>query len=456
MRDLLIDEYGYKSENINILSDDGVDGHVQPTRENILLAIAELVKDVKDGDNLFFHYCGHSTQVDNPRSNSEEDGKDECLVPMDGEERMIVDNQLHASLVAPLPAGSHLVAILDTCHSGSLLDLKHYRCNRVPVPWIWRGKRNSEEIRSRVVRRGARLLTLSELQTHKEPSSSTGFRARHNRISVMCDPQEPSGTPFRTMSGSARGRASSRAPSGPLARLRTVSLRKRTMSPPPTDKENMSPVRSKLSWFFPEEDHHCDSPVGRFPCNGWCRNVDGNSTTHDQDEDEVKADVISLASCKDSQLAWDDSKGQSMTSLLVGILRENPNRTLKDVLLHISHATYSMALDRHGNVKRFKQQQKQFTTRISHELTRLENKNGSTRSLAMPEPPSLLATSPTFPAPTKRSFLSKRPGIVRRIKRLKDLLKDAKSKSGMFDMDSFQNPELASPRPLDMDRPWRM
>jgi hypothetical protein len=56
---------------------------------------------------------GHSTQVENPRSKSEEDGKDECelvlvftytpltttagLIPLDGEEMKIIDNVRRSS-----------------------------------------------------------------------------------------------------------------------------------------------------------------------------------------------------------------------------------------------------------------------------------------------------------------------------------------------------------------------
>jgi hypothetical protein len=61
------------------------------------------------------------------------------LVPLDGEAMNIVDNvslslfcrssssianyvqELNAALFAPLPVDSRLVAVLDTCHSGSLL-----------------------------------------------------------------------------------------------------------------------------------------------------------------------------------------------------------------------------------------------------------------------------------------------------------------------------------------------
>ena len=34
-------------------------------------------------------------------------------------------------MVEPLPVGVCLTAIFDSCHSGTLLDLDHYRCNEV-------------------------------------------------------------------------------------------------------------------------------------------------------------------------------------------------------------------------------------------------------------------------------------------------------------------------------------
>ena len=34
-------------------------------------------------------------------------------------------------MVEPLPVGVRLTAIFDSCHSGTLLDLDHYNCNKV-------------------------------------------------------------------------------------------------------------------------------------------------------------------------------------------------------------------------------------------------------------------------------------------------------------------------------------
>ena len=38
-------------------------------------------------------------------------------------------------MVDPLPVGVSLTAIFDSCHSGTLLDLDHYKCNNVAFPW---------------------------------------------------------------------------------------------------------------------------------------------------------------------------------------------------------------------------------------------------------------------------------------------------------------------------------
>ncbi|KAF7334769.1 Metacaspase type II [Mycena sanguinolenta] len=310
MRDLLLEIYHYTPSQITVLVDDGIEGHVQPTRANILHAIGEFVKDVKAGDKLCFHYSGHSTQIES-RANSEEDHMDECLIPLDGE--MIVDNELHAALVKPLPSGSRLVAVLDTCNSGSLLDLPHYRCNRVVVPWIWRGQRNSEDLWSGVVRRNARV--------GSGPIANGGHTCRQRTNDQNEDYDK--------------------------------------------DKENLTtedvgpvmPSISKLHRFLPDEAAHCDSPVGQWPCNGWCRNVERRLTA--MEADEVKADVISLASCKDSQRAW-EMDGVSMTC---------------DVLVRVSHAMYSIALMRHSQAKAYKKDRKRYIAHLLRSIKQLERGN---------------------------------------------------------------------------------
>jgi len=75
----------------------------------------------------------------------EEDELEEFIIPSDAlddipifedaikHKLVITDRQLHEKLVTPLEKlkGCRLVALVDSCHSGTLLNLKHYRCNRV-------------------------------------------------------------------------------------------------------------------------------------------------------------------------------------------------------------------------------------------------------------------------------------------------------------------------------------
>jgi len=170
--------------------------------------------------------------------------------------------------------------------------------------------------------------------------------------------------------------------------------------------------------------------------------------------DEVKADVISLASCKDSQRAW-EADGISMTSSLVDLLRKDPHQPLKDLLIRISHATYSLALMRHSKSKAYKKQRIAFVARLRRMINGLEHRNQSTTSLALPDPTPTIVPRPTIPHATQRGV--KKTGVRRvgHIARLKQMLGDVLKDRG-YDMDDFQNPELASPRPLDMNRPWKM
>ncbi|KAF7973461.1 hypothetical protein HWV62_15050 [Athelia sp. TMB] len=128
MRDLLMNIYGYKQEDITIMLDDNAlaDPHMIPTRQNI---IGVLVDNARAGDRFVFHckytVSGHSRQV----PNLEDDDMNEAVISVDGIE--IVDKDLRKYLVDTLPAGIHLVAIFDTVYSSSLLavDLTHHRCN---------------------------------------------------------------------------------------------------------------------------------------------------------------------------------------------------------------------------------------------------------------------------------------------------------------------------------------
>jgi len=147
VKGLLIDKYQYKEKDTVVLMDGpGVAADMQPTHDNIVRELQSFLSNQRRGDRYFFYYAGHSEQLDS-NDPDEEDGKDEYIVPSDaigpgGEtlfDKAIIDDVLKLHLVTPLSSESRLVAILDSCHSATLLDLSHFRCNGVcAMSSLWR------------------------------------------------------------------------------------------------------------------------------------------------------------------------------------------------------------------------------------------------------------------------------------------------------------------------------
>lgn len=94
-----------------------------PTKQNIRYAMRWLVSGCQAGDSLVFHFSEHDMQKIS-HSGDEVDGLDEALCPLDFESQgKIVDNEINETIVRPLPKGAKLHAIMDACHSGTVLDL---------------------------------------------------------------------------------------------------------------------------------------------------------------------------------------------------------------------------------------------------------------------------------------------------------------------------------------------
>eukprot|EP00588_Corethron_pennatum_P005794 CAMPEP_0194282024 /NCGR_PEP_ID=MMETSP0169-20130528/22183_1 /TAXON_ID=218684 /ORGANISM="Corethron pennatum, Strain L29A3" /LENGTH=347 /DNA_ID=CAMNT_0039027235 /DNA_START=44 /DNA_END=1087 /DNA_ORIENTATION=- len=104
------------------LTDDG-EGDKLPTRDNLLAAFKWLRRGAQSGDSLIMHYSGHGGSVKD-EDGDEEDGYDETLIPLDyATAGHIVDDEVHDVLVRGLPKGVRLTAIMDCCHSETVLDL---------------------------------------------------------------------------------------------------------------------------------------------------------------------------------------------------------------------------------------------------------------------------------------------------------------------------------------------
>lgn len=156
MRYLLINRFHFPESSILMLTEEESDPYRIPTKQNIRMALYWLVQDCQPGDSLLFHYSGHGSQQRN-YSGDEVDGYDETLCPLDFETQgMIVDDEINVTIVRPLPPGVKLHAIIDACHSGTVLDLPYLcRMNRTgqyvwedhrPRSGIWKGTSGGEVI----------------------------------------------------------------------------------------------------------------------------------------------------------------------------------------------------------------------------------------------------------------------------------------------------------------------
>ncbi|TFY82258.1 hypothetical protein EWM64_g1761 [Hericium alpestre] len=118
----LCSNFGYKRDDIVVLTDDQQHPRSRPTKENMLRAMQWLVQDAHPNDSLFFHYSGHGGQTKD-LDGDEADGYDEVIYPVDFKENgHIVDDEMHAIMVRPLPPGCRLTAIYDYSTEGKIKE----------------------------------------------------------------------------------------------------------------------------------------------------------------------------------------------------------------------------------------------------------------------------------------------------------------------------------------------
>ncbi|XP_073122738.1 metacaspase-1-like isoform X3 [Henckelia pumila] len=123
MKSLLVEQFNFPNDSILILAED--ESHCSPTRNNIEVAFKWLMRGIQHGDSLVFYFSGHGLRQ--PDLHGDEiDGYDETICPVDFQTKgMILDNYINDTIVKPLISGVTLHAIVDSCHSGTILDLSH-------------------------------------------------------------------------------------------------------------------------------------------------------------------------------------------------------------------------------------------------------------------------------------------------------------------------------------------
>jgi len=92
-----------------------------PLKNNIMSGFHWLTGSSRSGDSMFVHYVGHGAQArsrDGASSN-------ECIMPLDYQNGMISDEEIHQHLVSKVPEGAKLITLMDCCGSGTGLDLPY-------------------------------------------------------------------------------------------------------------------------------------------------------------------------------------------------------------------------------------------------------------------------------------------------------------------------------------------
>ncbi|XP_050385013.1 metacaspase-1-like [Argentina anserina] len=123
MKYLLMNKFKFPEDSIVMLTEEETHPAKIPNKYNIRMALHWLVQGCQPGDSLLFHYSGHGSRQRDYHGD-EVDGFDETLCPLDFETQgMILDDEINAAIVKPIPHGVKLHAIIDSCHSGTVLDL---------------------------------------------------------------------------------------------------------------------------------------------------------------------------------------------------------------------------------------------------------------------------------------------------------------------------------------------
>ena len=118
---MLVNHYDYNRDCITLMTDDT---DIKPTKYEMLKSLNEFISSSKDCNEMFLHYSGHGTNIKD-KNNDEEDGLDECLVPLDYMYSGIIKDDELKSIVQLINPNTKLWIVIDACHSATMFDLEY-------------------------------------------------------------------------------------------------------------------------------------------------------------------------------------------------------------------------------------------------------------------------------------------------------------------------------------------
>jgi Caspase domain len=111
---VLTTQYGYDPTNIVMLRDDSSDPTLQPTKANILQNIQQLVTDSANCTDIWFHYSGHGSLINN--------GTTGVIVPVDYMSKGFITDDDMMTIFQYIKCTAMIM--FDSCNSGAVCDLQ--------------------------------------------------------------------------------------------------------------------------------------------------------------------------------------------------------------------------------------------------------------------------------------------------------------------------------------------
>lgn len=126
---LLTSDFDFPVTSLDVLVDNVYDlsfkSH-KTSKSNILNSLIMLaLKSWSDNlDKVVVSFSGHGTNISD-RNGDETDGKDECICPSDCQYAGIISDDELLSIFEKFNPSTRIYVIIDSCHSGSMLDLPY-------------------------------------------------------------------------------------------------------------------------------------------------------------------------------------------------------------------------------------------------------------------------------------------------------------------------------------------
>ncbi|KAK3147053.1 hypothetical protein QOZ80_3BG0277490 [Eleusine coracana subsp. coracana] len=183
MEYLLRERFDFPTNCILVMTQEDKDPYKVPTKYNLQQGMRWLVDGASSGDSLVFHFSGHGTQ-ELDTNGDEVDGYDEAICPVDVEYKgVILDDEVNATIVRPLGPGVKLHAIIDTCHSGTILDLP-YLC-RISRTGFWQWENHSRPSGEHKGTNGGLAISISGCSDSQTSEDTTAFSGDSTSTGAM-------------------------------------------------------------------------------------------------------------------------------------------------------------------------------------------------------------------------------------------------------------------------------